>query len=669
MMNIPRFFLLALSFWLSAFCAQAQNTLVVYPDYPSAIERDDFYRVSVTQDSVTKPLVVWNHCEKDALRDRTYGGDVNRRFCEFAFEGGPVRIDIAVGADVESYNVFPSAKRFRHSFTDGVISVWLDKPDYFGVRINDYDKTILSVFADAPETDVPAKDKPGCLFVDGWLEAPGRDGVLPVADDVKEIYIAPGAVLNARLRLKAKGMYLHGRGMILDPMSDVFRYDQTQNTRRGLVAIGGIGTKVEGVKLVDARTFNITCWADGAVFRNVKLLATMMCSDGFTNGGKNPLVEHSWVYVGDNALVVSGVRDAVYRDVTIGTTCKAVFPQSTNRRVLMEDINVFRADEGLVGNEYNGVLRRNNKWNEMNGAAQKREPGPQDLKHQENDFVFKRLSAVDCGNISWLFRGQNMGTLPKTFVFEDCVFPHAVGVSGWRNKGKSLGPVVIVRNDPKKWLVSSNFVVKVANCWYDGRRLTSPTDWMVQGEPGELELTITGEKSEPAIPAFADVVSVGWRFRGKPAAVQVADANLVAEKLPRHSVWSRFPSWMTKFEATERDEKGAAVYHLVQCEKNAGVQAVVTEGFKSVGNGHWVFSGEVKLSGDSNAQLELLLFSNETRYHGKPVALPCDDAWHPIEFAFDTAFDLAHTELVALNLRSTATAEHIRLRNISFIRR
>ena len=126
---------------------------------------------------------------------------------------------------------------------------------------------------------------------------------------------------------------------------------------------------------------------------------------------------------------------------------------------------------------------------------------------------------------------------------------------------------------------------------------------------------------------------------------------------------------MTKFEATERDEKGAAVYHLVQCEKNAGVQAVVTEGFKSVGNGHWVFSGEVKLSGDSNAQLELLLFSNETRYHGKPVALPCDDAWHPIEFAFDTAFDLAHTELVALNLRSTATAEHIRLRNLSFMRR
>lgn len=646
----------------------AQDALVVYPDYPSAIERDRFYRVEVTQGKTTKPLVTWNHCEKDALRDRTYGGDVNRRFCEFAFEGSPVRVDIAVNGDVESYNVFPTAKRFRHSFKDGVISVWLDRPDYFGVRINDYDKTILAVFADAPEKDVPAKDKPGCLYVEGWTDAPGRDGILSLADDIREIYVAPGAVLNARLKLKAKGMRLHGRGMILDPMSDIFRYDQTQNTSRGLVAVGGAGTQVEDVKLIDARTFNITCWADNAVFRNVKMLASMMCSDGFTNGRRSPLIEHAWLYVGDNALVVGGVEDALYRDITIGTTCKAVFPQSTNRRVTMEDINVFRADEGLVGNEYNGVLRRNNKWNEMNGGAQKREPGPQDLKHQAEDFVFRRFSAVDCGNISWLFRGQNMGTLLKTFVFEDCVFPHAVGVSGWKNKGKSMGPAIVVRNDPKQWLISSNYVVKVSDCWYDGKKLASPTDWKMQGKPGELELTVAGSKTEPAIPAVADVVRVGWKFRGKSAAENPADANLVAEKLPRHSIWSRFPSWMTKLEATERDEQGVPVYHLVQCEKNAGMQCVVSEGFRAQGNGHWVFSGEARLSGDSKTQLELHLFSNETRYKSRPLEIPCDDSWHRIEFAFDTDFDLAHTELVALNLRSLSTAEHIRLRRLSLVK-
>lgn len=641
--------------------------LDVYPDYPEGIERDGFYEVQVTQGKVTKPLVVWNHCEKDSLRDRTWGGDVNRRFCEFAFAGGPVRIDIKVNADVGCYKVFPSAKRFRHSFGDGVISVWLDRPDYFGVQVDDYDKTVLSVFADAPEKDVPAKDKPGCWYIDGWVDAPGKDGLITPPEGTKEIYIAPGAVLNARLKLKQKGMYLHGRGMILDPMSDIFRYDQTQNTSRGLVAVSGEGSTVEGVKLIDARTFNIISWVPNSTFRNVKILATMMCSDGFTNGGRNHLIEHCWVYVGDNALVVGGVDGAVYRDVTIGTTCKAVFPQGTNKRVVMEDVNVFRSDEGLVGNEYNGVLRRNNKWNEMNGGKQKSEPGPQDLRHQTNDFTFRRLSAVDSSLFSWIFMGRNMGTLPKTFVFEDCAFPKASGISGWRNKNKELGPVIKVDNDPKRWLVSSNFVVVSSNSWYKGSKLSAGS-FKTRGAPGELDFKAFDTGAGAVIPVAADLVRVDWKCDRGESAAKPSERNLVAEKLPRHSVWSRCPSWMTKLEATEKDEKGSPIYHLVQCEKGAGMQAVITEGFLAAGNGHWVFTAEARLSGDSKTTLGLNLSSNEKQLTADRVSVPCDDRWHPVEFVFDTDFDPAGTGLVSLHLNTSAAAEHIRLRNLSFVR-
>ena len=290
--------------------------IVAYPEYPKEVERDYAYAVRVSQGVERRRLGVYNHCEKSPLTLRTRGGDVNRRFCEFAFNGGPVRVDIAVCEDVKSYAVFPSRLGLKSDFRNGVISVFLDRPCNFGIRLNDYDKTILSVFADAPEdpAKVPKKGAPGVMYVEGWVDPPGEEGVTFVEDPVKEVYIAPGAVLNSRLIVKSKGAYVHGRGMMLDPFSDIFRFDQTKNTRRGFLNVVADGVVVEDVKLVDARTFNYCSWARNVAFRNVKAMASMMCSDGLTNGGRNLRVEGAWLYVGDNALVVSGIKGgALYR--------------------------------------------------------------------------------------------------------------------------------------------------------------------------------------------------------------------------------------------------------------------------------------------------------------------------------------------------------------------
>ena len=72
----------------------AHGGIVVYPEYDARIERDYAYAVRVSQGAAKKRLVVYNHCEKSILERRTHGGDVNRRFCEFAFDGGPVRVDV-----------------------------------------------------------------------------------------------------------------------------------------------------------------------------------------------------------------------------------------------------------------------------------------------------------------------------------------------------------------------------------------------------------------------------------------------------------------------------------------------------------------------------------------------------------------------------------------------
>lgn len=646
--------------------------VVVYPEYPAAITRDTEYAVQVEQEGVRRPLVVYNHCEKSILAGRTHGGDVNRRFCEFAFSGAPVRVDIRVSRDVSSYKVFPARHRLKSVFRDGVVSVWLDRPVYFGIQLNDSDKTILSVFADAPEKadEIPQKGAPGVLYVEGWVDAPGADGFLETPKDLKEIYLAPGAVLNARLKIVAKGLRMHGRGMVLDPLSDIFRYDQTQNTARGVIRVAAPDVTLDGFKVVDARTFNLMSWAPNTTFRNVKLLASMMCSDGFTNGHRGFRAENCWLYVGDNALVVSSATGAVYRDIAIGTSCAAIFPQGDNAAVTMENIDVFRADDGLINNWHNETLRRNNKWSEMNAGKAHKEKDPQDLRHLAHEFFFRNLSAVDCTLFSHFFSGHNMGTLPKTFAFDGCSVPGSTGRSDWRVIGKTDGVAIDTRNDPKRWLVTDNYALTFTNLWIGGVRSTFPASAF--NNPTNVAVAYATTDAPPEVPLAADRHVVTWRAPVRPRPAVDLHANLVAEAPKTKSVWQRVPSWLVKLEATHRDEAGRVIYRLVQCEKSAGMQAVVTDGFLARGNGRWTVAFDLRARSENPFSLRVQLISNEKTFERKIPVLAAAAAeltpWKRYEVTFDTDFDPVVTDLVAVSLTATDTADEIAFRDLSFSR-
>jgi len=677
---------------LAAVCAASLSVsaeLVVYPEYPSAITRDYAYDVRVTQGEENRSLVVYNHCEKSVLSKRTRGGDVNRRFCEFAFAGAPVRVDIRVVEDVKAYKVFPARLGLKSAFKDGVISVWLEKPACFGIQLNDYDKTILSVFADTPEDParIPAKDKPGVLYVAGWVDAPGPDGVIETDAAVKEIYLAPGAVLNARLKLKGRGTWVHGRGLVLDPLSDIFRYDQTKNTRRGIIGATG-GCTIEDVKIVDARTFNICAWGDDVTIRNVKELASMMCSDGLTNGGRRLLVERCWLYVGDNALVVSGLRDALYRDVAIGTSCAAIFPQGSNTNVVMEGIDVFRADDGLINNIHNGVLRRNNKWSEMNGTLQRKEPGPQDLKHQSQHFVFRNLSAVDCTLFSHFFFGRNMGTLTKTFVFDGLSLPESTGKSDWKSIGQTGGLTVRVQNDPKKYLITDNYALSFTDLRIAGVRREFAAKEIWNGD--KIALGYAKTDAAPRVPLAPDRHEVNWTcpykvFRGEALVrdwrlvrrdegvrhlpASAAGTNLVREVRPRQSVWQRVPSWSVKLETTNGTDDARRTYELIQCERGAGMQAVVTEDALALGAGVYRLSFEARVEmkdGKLPAEVRCKVESNEW-VRDRTVQVGAD--WAPVTLDFDLPIDAKTDDLVSVGLAAKVPVDRLSLRKIVFAKK
>ncbi len=145
-------------------------------------------------------------------------------------------------------------------------------------------------------------------------------------------------------------------------------------------------------------------------------------------------------------------------------------------------------------------------------------------------------------------------------------------------------------------------------------------------------------------------------------------ANLVAEDGTRsRSVWQRVPSWLVKLEATGRED-GKVVYRLVQCERGAGMQANVTEEFLVRGNGTWRVAFDMRSKSETPFQLNIQLISNEKHLARGLTPVAPTHGWHRYELDIKTDFDLEASDLVALSITSTQTADEIAFRNLSLVR-
>ena len=404
-----------------------------------------------------------------------------RRFCEFAFSGSQVRVDITVHTDFSSYTVMPSAKNFRSERNGNVISVYLDKPDYFLLKLDASDDSILSVFADEPETNVPSKNDKNVIYVDGWYE-PSGSTVLNVTKDNTVLYLAPGSVLNARVKIKAKNVTVKGRGMILDPYSDIYKTDvseagpgtATGTDLRYLLHVTGSNCTIDGIKMVDSRDFNLWVQCTGMKCTNLKILSSEMCTDGITphQGGGNSF-KHCFVYVADNALVLSASSTTtIFNDITIGTICCGIFPQNNAGKYEISNIYIFRADEGVMRNCYT--------WQD---------------EERTFSLTLNNVSAVDCDHFPFIFYGWNMGKKPKTITFNNLAVPVATGTT---ELGSSNGPTIRVENVDGK-LPTNNYTLNFNGLSIGGKAVTSASSLKTNMTSGNyINVTGNGTKFGPA---------------------------------------------------------------------------------------------------------------------------------------------------------------------------
>ncbi len=472
------------------------DNLVIYPEFDEKIQRDYTYSVTVTQGDKSATLPVYNHVSP-LLESRGEHFDLYRRFATFAFEGSRVRVDIEVKQDFETYSVMPSVKAFENEYDNGVISVYLDEPDYFLVRLDGDDNSLISIFADEPESeDYVDETAENVIKVDGWyapqmraytyLENPKlntyatKELVWPITQDNTTIYIAPGAVLYARVFVAAKNVKIIGHGAIVDPFGDNYNYDARQGLGEGsgsrLLHLWGENAKVDGIHLLNAHCFNIgiDLYASNTKITNTKTLSSMMTSDGFSYGGAdNVELEHCYVYNADNGITFgratrTDVCDLKATDMTLGTTCAALFPQGGVHDSYFKDIHVFRANEGVINNYFT--------WStELDKPV---------------TFEVENIDAVDCVELPHFFKGQNMGVSLKTVNVKNVLLG--------ANAQKFYELPASTTNG-----AGDNYVFNISNVVIDGTLIESDSE-LVKNQANGLNNTFNYSCDEATAPEYVD---------------------------------------------------------------------------------------------------------------------------------------------------------------------
>ena len=324
----------------------AQTQLIEYPEYPEeAIPRDYDYFVKVTQGEKTIEIPVYNRTiGSNYFISSIKDGDIHRRYAEFAFSGDPVTIEVTVNLDMTSVSVMPSSKGIDFEVKGNKITYTIDKPQTTMVKLNDDRDTILAIFAEEPEyeDDVPNKELSTVYYYEaGFHEAENGEIVLKSGES---LYLAPGAVLKARVYVSGMGVKICGRGTLLESSPNRTRVGEKANY---MIQMGNASNvEVSGIKIVDAHTFNITMTScKDVTIHDVKVLSNQISTDGLSWWAKNENIHvyDCFWHVSDDLFVVGGeCVNSVVENCIVGSDYGIFTPTTSGEGALFRNIDIFR---------------------------------------------------------------------------------------------------------------------------------------------------------------------------------------------------------------------------------------------------------------------------------------------------------------------------------------
>ncbi len=335
----------------------AVKRLIKYPEYSEDVMPRDFdYTVKVTQGSETIEIPVYNPVFQSEYFNSTMDGDWHRRYCEFAFSGEPVTIEVTVNMDFSSYSVMPASKEISSECNGNVITYTIDKPQNTVIKVNNNRDTMLAIFAEEPllEEDYPNKNALNVIYYEaGYHEVEG--GVINVEGGMT-LFLEPGALVKARVTAAADSKVV-GRGAFIE--SSPTRMPVGSSEKRYFLTLKGSNVTVDGIKLLDSHDFNIfTGGLTDSVIKDVKVLSNQISTDGLTTGGmcRNVEIYNCFWHISDNVFVIggggtTGFENVNVHDCIVASDYATFFPQEsaigTNGEMNFKNIDILRCGSFL----------------------------------------------------------------------------------------------------------------------------------------------------------------------------------------------------------------------------------------------------------------------------------------------------------------------------------
>ncbi len=329
-------------------------SLIKYPTHPKQLPRNYDYTVTVTQADETITLPVYNPSRQSSSFSSIKNADAYRRFCEFGFEG-EVTITVTPRIPMTSYSILPTSKRIPSTTFGNKIIFTINQPTDLCVRLNDDKNTILSIFAEAPEENVPDENDENVIFFkEGLNNSPDYNvdarGVMKIPAD-KTVYLAPGALVQARLETFSNNVKFCGRGAFIDP-----RLDRNSDFTYMFYGAGKkdaplTGLEFKDLRFLDAHCFNLCfSYIDGMLVDSVKLLSNQISTDGMSfwaSPCKDIVMQNMFMHITDNAFVCSVGENMVAQNCTIGTDYGIFYPQGNIESITFKNIDLFRCGDFL----------------------------------------------------------------------------------------------------------------------------------------------------------------------------------------------------------------------------------------------------------------------------------------------------------------------------------
>lgn len=399
-----------------AFLAQTQ--LIKYPEYPeTAIPRDYDYFVKVTQGDKTIEIPVYNRTiGSNYFISGIKDGDIHRRYAEFAFSGEPATIEVTANLDFTSVSVMPSSKGIDFTVEGNKITYTIDKPQTTMIKLNDNKDTLLAIFAEEPEyeDDIPDKSLSTVHYYEAGVHEPENGEI--VLGTGETLYLAPGAVVKARVFVSGMNVKICGRGTLLESSPNRTKLGEKASFMIQMESAKDV--EVSGIKVVDAHTFNITIQScENVTIHDVKMLANQISTDGISWWGKNTnvYVTDCFWHVSDDVFVVGGeCINCLVENCVVGADYGVFTPTTSGEGITFRNIDVFRSGRliKIINDGGSAVTTMENIYAEdvdSTGAIVDYAPG----KSNPRKYVLKNVSIN--GLKAEIISGANIKGLDVTF--------------------------------------------------------------------------------------------------------------------------------------------------------------------------------------------------------------------------------------------------------------